>query len=77
MVPLKQGQTVHKMQIATFWNIYIYIYIYIFIERDREIFILININYIYYNDIYNQILCVEMPATARDLQRYIAKSFKF
>ena len=37
----KQGQTVNKLQIATFWNIYIYIplarlYIYIYIERERE-----------------------------------------
>ena len=23
----KQGQTVHKLQIATFWDVYIYIYI--------------------------------------------------
>ena len=26
---LRQGQTVHKLQIATFWEIYIYIYKYI------------------------------------------------
>ena len=27
MIAMKQGQTVHKLQIATFWDIYIY-YIY-------------------------------------------------
>ena len=28
MIPLiKQGQTVHKLQIATFWELYLYIYI--------------------------------------------------
>ena len=38
----KQGQTIHNLQIATFWDVYIYIplarpmYIYICIKRERE-----------------------------------------
>ena len=41
----KQGQTIHNLQIATFWDVYIlyiypfsppYVYIYMYKERERE-----------------------------------------
>ena len=81
----KQGQTVHKLKIATFRDIYVYmysvhctVYIYIYIHIKTDIYIERERN--------NQILCVwdgeilgevvEFRLMPCSLQDYIVKSFR-
>ena len=68
-VKKKQGKTVNKLQIATFWDIYIHTYIYIYIHINIHIYIYIERE----RDIIK--FCVsKMPAAARGLHGSEANS---